>query len=307
VADGRPFRGGLAVLVALGVATVAWAQKPAAKTAQPVPTPTGERSAPARDFSGAPSYKVLRIVDGTSFVVNFDTQPLTVKLIGVENPQAVSSQPKDVRDRLEKQSLQHTTDLLQGKAVYLEQEQGQPPLDSAGRTLVYAYRAPDGLFVNQDLIAKGQGRVSPRRTFRLFDTFRSEEQKARAAKVGLWADSADSSAAKSKDEDEKDAGPESLVVVRGSKKYHRQSCRLAAKGAKPVTAAEVKDKKLEPCQVCKPEQATAEKSNGAKTAQKPKKRRYQSQADQRKMLDDAFSTIPPPGTSPGAGVPVSPY
>jgi micrococcal nuclease len=308
VTSGRTLRGGCAVLVALGVTTAAWAQQPkmpkaGAGTALAPDAKGKQRS--GRDFSQLPKYQVVRVVDGGSMAVMIDGQAQTVRLIGVENTPAVPGAGKDARDRVGKQAAQYMTEQLQNKAVYLEPEKpGQTQTDTAGRVLAYVYRAPDGLFVNQELIAQGHARATAKNDFRLFDAFQAEEQKAKAGKLGVWAGAATESAtaatAKTKDDD---SSSETFYYVRGSKKYHREGCRVAGRGASALTLADVKAKKLEPCAVCKPDQPAQAKATTTTAAPKGRtKKRFQSQADQRRMLDNEFLNLDPTAGGGGGGV-----
>jgi micrococcal nuclease len=288
VASGWTFRGGWAVLVALAVTSVAWAQRPNAPARKNAPAPKSEQA--ERDFSQLPTFQVVRVLDANSLVVMVNGEMQTVRLIGVETPLAASGISKLARTRLSKESAQYLNTLLQGKAIYVEQEPGQPQMDDNGRALAYVYRAPDGLLVNQDMIAQGHGKASPQRNYSMFDAFQGEEQQAKAGKLGIWADPAAPE-------------PETFLVLQGSKKYHRQGCRLVTKGATAITQADVKAKKLEPCLVCKPDQPVAAKAKAAAkttTQQVRKKRQYQSQAEQRRLLDENVGPfIPAPGDGGG--------
>jgi micrococcal nuclease len=273
-----------------------------------------------------PSYPVLRVLDGVTLLLTIDSKPRTVRLIGVDLPQVAGPSSSAGADPA-KQAAQFLSKIVQGKSVYLEADPGQPRLDSTGKMAAYIYRAPDGLLLNQELISQGQGRASTRRDFRLYQAFQSAEQEAKTSQVGLWANSA-AAASASKTTTKPQAGPaptrstqatvtgktpkgekaeepetETVVVLRGSKKYHREGCRLVTKGASSITLAEAKDKKLEPCKVCKPDQPVT-----TTTAGKSKKKRYQSQAEQRKMLDQSLGTFDAGiGAGGGGGGAASPY
>jgi micrococcal nuclease len=297
VASGRTFRCALAVLVlvSLTFTATARAQRPSAPAAKAATPPNAEQ--PARDLSQLPSFKVVRVVDAANIVVMMDPGPQAVRLIGIDSPQTAPGLAKDVRDRLGKEAAQRLTGLIQGKPVYLESEEpGQYQTDAAGNVQAYIYRNPDGLFLNQELVTQGLARASAKHNYRLFDAFQASEQTARAGKLGLWAEPPAAPAAKTKASASavKDVQPDTFVVMPGSKKYHRESCRLVANGGTSVTLAEAKEKKLEPCLVCKPGQAApAAKAGAATTVQIPKKKRYQSQDAQRKMLDQSIGNIDP--------------
>ena len=50
-------------------------------------------------------------------------------------------------------------DLIGGGSVYVEREPGSKQ-DRYGRELDYLHRAPDGLFVNREIVRRGYGHAS---------------------------------------------------------------------------------------------------------------------------------------------------
>jgi endonuclease YncB( thermonuclease family) len=76
--------------------------------------------------------------------------------------------------------------LLKGEKVYLIGEPLPGALDRYGRTLAYVYRAPDGLFVNEEIIRQGYGHVYTQIPSKYMQEFKQLEQFARKAEKGLW-------------------------------------------------------------------------------------------------------------------------
>lgn len=58
--------------------------------------------------------------------------------------------------------------------------------DKYGRVLAYLYRAPDGLWVNLEIIRQGYGQVYTLASFKHIELFRDYERRAREIGKGLW-------------------------------------------------------------------------------------------------------------------------
>jgi micrococcal nuclease len=140
------------------------------------------------------------------------------------------------------------------------------------------YRAPDGLFVNLELIRLGYARVYE------YDhaqagLFKNYETRAKEAKKGLWnplqrgqaakpaASSApETGAAKAEAAGGQQGGTGAIAttaasngadagtvyVTKSGKKYHRAGCRSLSKSSIPMALATAKARGMQPCSVCKP-------------------------------------------------------
>ncbi len=108
---------------------------------------------PVKDFKSATAHKVIRTIDGDTIVVSVKGGEVTVRLIGVDTPETVH--PNKGVEYFGKEASRFTRNLLKGESVYLEYEQDR--FDKHGRTLAYAFRAPDGLFVNLEIVRQGYG------------------------------------------------------------------------------------------------------------------------------------------------------
>ena len=70
--------------------------------------------------------------------------------------------------------------LLLGEHVYLR-------FDSSGsKRQVYLFRAPDGLFVNLEMLRQGYGIVWTNPTFDFLELFTQYESIAKVAEKGIW-------------------------------------------------------------------------------------------------------------------------
>ncbi len=141
---------------------------------------------PKHDFSDSTPYPVVRVVDGDTIIVLKDGQRTNVRVYGVDTPETVH--PKKPVERYGKEASRFTRNLLRGESVYLEYEPGQSPTDRYGRTLAYVYRAPDGLFVDVEIIRQGYGHVYTKKPSKYMQLLRFYERHAREAGRGLWAD-----------------------------------------------------------------------------------------------------------------------
>jgi len=73
----------------------------------------------------------------------------------VDTPETVH--PSKPVQHYGKEASCFTTNLLKGERIYLRYEGEKPTTDKYGRLLAYVYRAPDGLFVNAEIIRQGYG------------------------------------------------------------------------------------------------------------------------------------------------------
>lgn len=125
----------------------------------------------------------------------------------------------------------------------------------------YAYRAPDGLFINLELVRQGYARADSSRTHVYQKLFRHYETIAREQEKGVWAagaaavvkaeapQRADSASAS----ESKSATADLIVyVTRTGKKYHLADCASLRASKKPLSLAEAIEKHYEPCKLCHP-------------------------------------------------------
>jgi len=132
-----------------------------------------------------PAYAVLRVIDGDTIVIRHNDHDTTVRLIGVDTPETVH--PSKPIQHYGKEASSFLHNLLTGESVHLEPPASGSPQDRYGRLLAYVYRAPDGLFVNEELIRQGYGRAYTTYPFLRSDRFVNRQRSAQAAGRGLWA------------------------------------------------------------------------------------------------------------------------
>ena len=137
---------------------------------------------PREDFSGDKAYRVQKVVDGDTIRIDYNGRSERVRLIGVDTPE-MNDPKKDVRASA-KRANAFTKKLLRKKTVYLRFDEDRR--DRYNRLLAYVYRAPDGLFVNLELVRLGYGYALVKYPFKHKDLFQHYEAQARQARRGLW-------------------------------------------------------------------------------------------------------------------------
>lgn len=134
-----------------------------------------------------PDGMVVRVIDGDTIVVQHGGKPESVRLIGVDTPEAVD--PRKPVQYYAKEATWFTTQIALNQQVRLEVQEKPSSRDSDGRLLAYAFRQTDGLFVNKEIIEKGFGFAYLKYPFdpQRMEAFRTAEREARESKRGLWA------------------------------------------------------------------------------------------------------------------------
>jgi nuclease-like protein len=127
---------------------------------------------PDVDFRGLKAEPVFSVgTDGVIVLGTLDHQR-RVRLLGVE--------PAG------REGARFLESVLWGKSVYVVPEKDAPAVKDGDTVPAYLYRAPDGLFVNLELIARGHARTSAA-PFAHRDLFANREQSAMQKGLGLWA------------------------------------------------------------------------------------------------------------------------
>lgn len=141
---------------------------------QTVPTKTAN--------NGSELYKVIRVIDGDTIVINYKGVKEKVRFIGVNTPEIHHPVKKVEPFGLEAAS--YTKKLLQDKYIRLEFDVQQR--DKYGRLLGYIYLS-DGTFINARLVAEGYAQVmTVPPDVKCADEFIYLQRQARLAGKGLW-------------------------------------------------------------------------------------------------------------------------
>jgi micrococcal nuclease len=126
---------------------------------------------------------VLRVVDGDTILVRLDGRRERVRYIGIDTPESVAEQ--GAPECYGRAAAAENRRLVAGRTVTLATDAEER--DRFGRLLAYVRRAPDGLFVNAELVRHGFAstlRIAP--NVRYAGRFASLERDARRAGRGLW-------------------------------------------------------------------------------------------------------------------------
>jgi micrococcal nuclease len=132
-------------------------------------------------------FKVIRIVDGDTFVVEGD---ITVRLIGVNTPETVD--PRKEVQCFGKEASEYTKRLLTDSTVIFEIDKSQETFDRYGRLLAYVWKistsSEDRIFVNKDLIENGYAyEYTYSKPYLYQSDFREAQKEAREEGRGLWS------------------------------------------------------------------------------------------------------------------------
>ena len=139
------------------------------------------KSENANDTDGT----IVRVKDGDTYVINLNGSETTVRLIGVDTPESVHSDPNRNTSWGKKISKWVKKTLKRGTKVALEYD--EDPDDPYGRTLAYVY--VDGKMFNKTLLKKGYARevyYAPNGKYR--KSFKKLEKWAKAHNKGFWKD-----------------------------------------------------------------------------------------------------------------------
>ena len=208
-------------------------------------------SYPVEDFTGDTAYQVVRVIDGDTIKIDYNGKATNVRLIGVDTPETVH--PSKPVESYGKEASNFTKNLLQGESVYLRYDVERT--DRYGRLLAYLYRAPDGLFVNLEIVRQGYGHAYTQFPFKHMELFRYYGSRARTAGKGLYGTpraSMDRVSSQPEVSSAVEAELDSEVyVTRTGKKYHRGSCSSLRRSKIPISLAEAKER-YGPCGRCNP-------------------------------------------------------
>ncbi|QQR83319.1 lamin tail domain-containing protein [Candidatus Peregrinibacteria bacterium] len=142
--------------------------------------PSGQYVWRASLFQDGMQAVVKRVIDGDTLVIDWEGQPITVRLIGVDTPETVH--PKKPVEAFGKMASYYTNHLLLEKTVRLDFEPSKT--DRYNRLLAYVY--VNDLFVNAHLIEEGYGYAYTRFKFKYRSEFVELEKQAKADGKGLW-------------------------------------------------------------------------------------------------------------------------
>jgi micrococcal nuclease len=248
---------GFILLLSVVGATAQTGARPDAASADALRTDAPAVSLP--DFSALPKADVVRVLDGDTVILRWGGKERKCRLWGVDTPETIAQDRSAEPYGLE--ASRFLMNLLSGERVWVAVNRDGMRNDVYDRLLVYLFRAPDGLFVNLEILRQGYGRAFTSVPFPYLEIFKTYESRARAAGKGIWgADAAamtrvsppPAAAPADPAQNPPSAAGDSIVyVTRSGESYHRDGCRFLAKSRAPLTLGEIRGR-YKPCSVCKP-------------------------------------------------------
>ncbi|MDB4324734.1 thermonuclease family protein [bacterium] len=127
---------------------------------------------------------VVRVVDGDTVEVAYESTVDTVRLIGIDAPEIDARQPRIAAAAT--RAKHRLTQLVLGEQVRMERDQFAGDRDRYGRLLRYLFLREDKNVAGA-LVGEGMAFAATGRDFRFREEFRTLEHHARSAKVGVWA------------------------------------------------------------------------------------------------------------------------
>lgn len=204
-------------------------------------------------------YKVVRVVDGDTYVISFNGKDEKIRIIGVDTPESVhSNSTKNVPEG--KIASDYVKNLLDGKTIGLEFDVQER--DKYGRLLGYVYLGET--MINKHLLEEGYAKLA---TFppnvKYVDELTQIQTKARDNNKGFWKNNAftsntenkNSNTSSKKEEQRKTSGK--YIGSISSDKFHKPSCKWAKniKSHNETWFSDYSDATTQgysPCGVCKP-------------------------------------------------------
>ncbi len=213
---------------------------------------------PKPDADSVPTARVVAVNDDCSLIVRTSKVRRQVAFAGIRVP-------RDSRRRTDLRRF--LTQLLAGETVWLQALPGHDPKPAAVSAAVrstepphvaqaWVFRAPDGLFVNLEVVRQGAARADLPSDSAYRELFKHYEERARRNHRGLWAGrSAAKSGARHSTAGQTprtEAGTVTVYVTKSGKKYHRQGCIYLRRSSRPISLQEAIRKGYTPCSRCKP-------------------------------------------------------
>jgi micrococcal nuclease len=131
-------------------------------------------------------FKVIKVVDGDTFDIDYHGQSERIRLIGLNTPESVD--PKKPVECFGKEASEEGKKLLLGKWVRLEIDPAQDDKDKYGRWLRYAI-TKEGVFYNLEIIKNGFAYEYTHNNiaYQYQAVFKAAQKEAEIAKKGLWS------------------------------------------------------------------------------------------------------------------------
>lgn len=184
-------------------------------------------------FSGRPLYPIVRIIDSGAIVVDIKNREVTIQLTGISPAREYS-----------KETTVFMENLLKGENVYISDEPNQR----------YVYRAPDGLFVNAEILRQGYGQVDTAASFKYSVEFGQLQEFAKERKKGIWNTAGTTPVVQTPPAVPLPSKENNITVyvTKTGKKYHLGTCSYLSKSSIPIKLQDAKARGYSPCSKCNP-------------------------------------------------------
>ena len=135
---------------------------------------------------GALSYKVIRVIDGDTLVLQVGDSEERVRLIGIDTPETLD--PRKPVQCFGKEASGRAKEMLEGKNVLIKSDATQMDRDKYGRLLRYVF-LEDGTSFNKYMIENGFAHEYTYTVPYEYQTeFKNAEKVARSEKRGMWGE-----------------------------------------------------------------------------------------------------------------------
>jgi len=131
-------------------------------------------------------YKVLKVIDGDTIVINYNQNRTTLRLVGIDSPE--TKHPNKPVECFGNEASKKMKQLVLNKKVKIKQDKINSNRDKYNRLLRYVY--VDDTFVNAEMIKQGYAYAYLTFPFEYSSKFRKLQQSARKRRLGLWEDNA---------------------------------------------------------------------------------------------------------------------
>jgi len=162
----------------------------AASNAAWVPSPnTSAATTPGVATTTPDTYFVEKVVDGDTIDVNIDGKTTRLRLVGMDTPEVVD--PRKPVQCFGKEASAEGHKMLENQWVRLEYDAVSGTYDRYGRTLAYVFRASDGLFYNEFMIANGFAHeyTYESQHYKYQADFKAAQARAEEEQLGFWSPS----------------------------------------------------------------------------------------------------------------------
>lgn len=140
---------------------------------------------PQRPAQGLTSAGVTRVVDGDTVEVLAGAQRHTIRLIGIDTPDATD--PRTPVQCFGPEASDRAKELLEEQTVWLETDSSQSDRDQYGRSLRYVWLA-DGRLFNLEMVRGGYAHEYTFQVpYRYQESFKRAQAEAREQNQGLWS------------------------------------------------------------------------------------------------------------------------